>query len=169
MYSNVYNDIYPPTLKILKKEGFLENDEIYLWANPENGGKFPFIYCAGLTEASSVDFILAAAPIALNGYREALYVDGHVKRIPEKEFKRQAVAQKWNLTALWSDKKIPKEKARLIEKLVKQLGSDEFALRRNAKKQLISMGFEAFSILQKHVKDPDPEIKISVKEILNAH
>ena len=167
MYSNCKNENFPPNLNALKTEGFLENDAIYLWTHSKTSQKIPFIYCPGLTEASSVEFMLAAAPMPLDGMRETLYVDGHAKTVSEKEFKRLAASQKWAPRGVLKKKDIPKNKRVLIEKLIKQLGSKEFKIRRDAKKSLVSMGYEATPILEEHLKSPDPEIKMSVKEILN--
>lgn len=167
MYSNVHNENFPPNLNALKTGGFLENDAIYLWTNSKTGKKIPFIYCPGLTEASSIDFILATAPMSVNGMRETLYVDGHVKNISEKKFKKIAATQKWNPMDVVKKEDIPKDKKALIEKLIKQLGNKKFKVRRDAKKSLISMGYEATPILEDHLKDPDPEIKMSLKEILH--
>lgn len=168
MYSNVYQECFPNELNDLKTEGFLENDDIYIWTNPKNNEQLPFIYCPGLTESDSVDNMLAAAPMAVDDQREVLWLDGHVKTISEKEFVKNAKEQKWKIPALVKKEDIPEKTKKQILALIKKLGDKNFQTRKDAKNELKKIGIDAFPFLEEQKNNPDPEVKISIKEILKG-
>jgi prepilin-type processing-associated H-X9-DG protein len=103
MYSNVYNETFPPYdgakgLDLLRSESFLENP--YVYKCPSTATSLPdlskpltekncdYIFFGGLSEASSVDIPLAMdKPGNHKGYRNVLFVDGHVKGYYNKEWK----------------------------------------------------------------------------------
>lgn len=169
MYSNVYKERFPNKLDDLKTEGFLENEAIYLWTNPaKTKEKIPFIYCPGLTEADSVDNMIAAAPKAVNGKREVLWLDGHVKVISEKEFIKNAKAQKWRLKGLVKKEEVPEEIKKKVLGLIAQLADADFDVRKKAKAELIKMEDSAYPFLEENQHHKDPEVRMTIKEILHG-
>lgn len=169
MYSSSFNENFPPTLDTLKTEGFLENDAVYLWTNPTNAKeKIPFIYCPGLNEADSVDFMLAAAPKAVNGKREALWIDGHVKTITENEFIKNAKAQKWKLKGLLKKEEVPEKTKKKILALISKLADKNSDVRKKAKQELLKLGDSALPFLEENKNHKDPEVKMTIKDILKG-
>jgi prepilin-type processing-associated H-X9-DG protein len=95
LYSNVYDDQFPPFdgakgLEVLRKEGFLENariftcptsdDEVQEKGKPLTEETVSYCYVGGLSEASPVNTILAYdKPNNHDKYGNVLFVDGHVK------------------------------------------------------------------------------------------
>ncbi|MFA6294563.1 MAG: hypothetical protein WC637_22415 [Victivallales bacterium] len=170
MYAQEFKGDFPKGFDDLVKDGYLENLDIYIWISAEDGAKDKFIYCPGLNESSSVDFMIAAAPRPAKGKREVLFVDGHVNTVSEEEFQKNAKAQKWLVPAFVKPEKkdIPEEKQKLIRGLVAQIGDSNPELRQTAKKKIREMGPEAYPVLEEFVNHPDPEIKLEVKSILKG-
>lgn len=167
MYSNSNNDEFPPTLDALKDD-FLQQDSIYLWTNVKTGKKKPFVYAPGYNESDSVDTMIAAAPMAVNGKREVLWLDGHVKTISEEEFIKNAKAQKWRLKGLLKKEEVPKDKQKLAKELIAKLADDSFDVRKKAKADLIKMGDNAFPFLEDNKKHTDPEVRMTIKDIMEG-
>ncbi|HCE42029.1 MAG TPA: hypothetical protein DET40_00585 [Lentisphaeria bacterium] len=170
MYSQEHKENFPAGFDELITGGYLENTEMYVWISPEDGSKDKFIYCPGLNESSSVDFLLAAAPRPAKGKREVLYTDGHAAVITEEEFQKSAKAQNWKVPVVSKVEKkdIPEERQKLIRGLVVQIGDSKPEVRQDAKKKLREMGAEAYPILEEFVNHPDPEIKLEIKNILKG-
>ena len=170
MYSQENKEQFPPDFDALITGGFLENKEMFVWIRPEDGSKEKFIYCPGLNESSSVDFMLAAAPRPANGKREVLYTDGHASTITEEEFQKAAKEQGWKpQTILKVEKKnIPEEKQKAIRDLVAKIADPKAEVRQDAKKKLREMGPEAYPILEEFTNHADPEIKLEVRNILKG-
>ena len=59
--------------------------------------------------------------------------------------------------------------AERIDKLVKQLGDDDYRRRRDAQEKLVAMGPALTDILQPHLKDPDAERSMRIEKILQAY
>lgn len=168
MFSNVHNELFPKNITELKTEGFLENETIYLWTNAEDSKKIPFIYCPGFTEASSVESIIVAAPQPIDGKREVLFIDGHVETISEEKFLKVAKKQKWQAQGVFKIEDIPKATQEKVKNLIKKLANPKYEIRKQAKADLIEIGEDAFPILEQYRKDKDPEIKMTVKSILEG-
>lgn len=170
MYSQDHKGNFPTGFDELVKDGYLENLNIYIWVSAEDNSKDRFIYCPGLNEKSSVEFMLAAAPRPAKGKREVLFVDGHAGMVGEEEFQKNAKAQNWHAPAVakLEKKDIPGEKQKLIRGLVIQIGDSKPELRQEAKKKLREMGPEAYPVLEEFVNNPDPEIRLEVKNILKG-
>jgi hypothetical protein len=170
MYSQEYKGNFPTGFDELVKGGYLENLDMYIWVSAEDNSKDKFIYCPGLNERNSVEYMLAAAPRPLNGKREVLFIDGHVSMISEETFQKNAKTQKWEVPGLvkLEKKDIPEDKQKLIRGLVAQLGGSNPELRQEAKKKLREIGPEAYPVLEEFVNNPDPEIKLEVKSILKG-
>ncbi len=166
MYSNVYNENFPAKLDDLKTEGFLENEAIYLWTDSKTGKKFPFIYAPGYNEADRVETMIAAAPKAVNGKREVLWLDGHVKTISENKFIKNAKKQKWKLPGLVKKEEVPEEIQKKVRELIAKLADSDFNVRKTAKEKLIKMGDSAYPFLEENKNNQDPEVKMTIKEIL---
>jgi len=167
MYSNDYDEQFPPTLDTLK-DGYLENKNVYLWTNVKTGKKLPFIYAPGHNEADSVEIMLAAAPKPVDGKREVLWIDGHAKRISEEKFIKNAKSQKWKLKGLIKKDEVPEDKQKLAKELIAKLADDDFDVRKKAKAALIKMGDNAYPFLEENKNNPDPEVKMTIKEILEG-
>jgi len=167
MYSNVYDERFPANLNALKTEGFLENEAIYMWTNPETGKQLPFIYAPGYNESDPVETMLAAAPKAAKGRREVLFIDGHVQTISENEFIKKARQQKWRLRGIVKKDDVPQDKRKKAIELIGKLGNDDFDVRKKAKNELIKMGDDAIPFLEENLKHSDPEVRMNVKEILD--
>lgn len=169
MYSNDHNENFPPNLDALKTEGFLENEAVYLWTNPTNQKeKAPFIYAPGYTEEDDVETMIAAAPKAVNGKREVLWLDGHVKAISENEFIKNAKTQKWRLKGLLKKEEIPEKIKKKVLALISKLADKDFDIRKKAKAELIKLGDSAFPFLEENKNHKDPEVKITIKDILTG-
>jgi hypothetical protein len=169
MYSNVYNENFPPTLNALKTEGFLVGaDRVFLWTNIKTGKKLPFIYAPGYNESDSVETMLAAAPMPVNGKREVLWIDGHVKSISEEQFIKNAKAQRWRLKGLVKKGEVPVDQQKLAKELIAKLADDDFDVRKKAKAELIKMGDNAYPFLEENINNPDPEVKMTIKEIMEG-
>ena len=166
-YSNENDENFPPTLDALKDE-FLVNESVYLWTNVKTGKKRPFIYAPGYTESDSVDIMLAAAPMPVNGKREVLWLDGHAKTISEEKFIKAAKAQKWRLKGLIKKDEVPLDKQNRVKELITKLADDDFNVRKEAKAELIKMGDAAYPFLEENKNNSDPEVKMTIREILNG-
>jgi len=123
-------------------------------------------YCPGYTEADSVDMMIAAAPKPANGKREVLWLDGHVKAISEKEFVRNAKNQKWKIRGLIKKEEVPEKTKKKVLTLIAKLADSDFKVRKDAKAELIKMMDSAYPILEENLNHKDPEIKMTIKEIL---
>ncbi len=62
----------------------------------------------------------------------------------------------------------PREMLEKIEKLIAQLGAESYLDREKAQKDLIAMGNSIGPILKKHLKNPDPEVRHRLGEIIKA-
>ena len=158
---------FPDNPKALESSGLLAAEALF-WIDPDNPKvKTRFLYCPGFSKSDERGDILAAAPKPYRNARLALFLDGHVEAVPEKDFIAKAKAQKWAVPGLVSKSGIPEEKLNAIRALVKQLGDDDFATRENAKKKLKEMGLDAFPVLEEYKNVKDPEVRSSVRDILN--
>ena len=63
---------------------------------------------------------------------------------------------------------VPRPSAKQLEKLVADLGADEFATRERAQRALLAVGAEAVPALRSAVDDPDPEVRRRATEIASA-
>lgn len=106
LYSNVYNDQFPPYdgakgLEMLRKEGFLEAPKIFVC--PSTGTKpaapgepltedtVDYVYVGGHSEADSVDIVMVYDKDGNHkNYGNTLYLDGHVKGYRGKNWKERA-------------------------------------------------------------------------------
>ncbi|HBC89168.1 MAG TPA: hypothetical protein DCZ94_19690 [Lentisphaeria bacterium] len=168
MYSQEYKEQFPPKLDDLKEGGYLENEDMYIWTNSEDGKKFPFVYCPGLKESDSVEKMIVAAPAAVDGWREVLFIDGHAEKMDEEKFKEAAAKQGWKFKGLVKKEDIPAMKQDEIRALVKKLGDSDSTVRAETKKKIVKLGIDAFPVLEEFTNDPDPEIRLEVKNILKG-
>ncbi len=159
---------YPAELQEVREKGYLAGDRQLLWRDPRNGTTTPFIYCS--TAASGVvnhaEFILAAAPKAVNDQREIVYADGRTDTIADADFVKKAVAQNWPLPFLPREEEVSEQLRTRVVALVNDLGSTDYEKRMNAQKELKRIGVKALPILRDFQKHDDPEIRLSVRELL---
>ncbi len=155
--------VFPPApRKLNSKQDFL------VWISPDDPtDKRRFFYQPGHSRSDPVGTIIAAAPKPWGGYRLALFVDGHVECVPEKDFVAQAKKQKWMVPGMVKKEDLSKERIEAIRGLVERLGSDKFAVRKDAFDKLDAMGMDAFPILEEYRNHKDPEVRISIRKLLN--
>ena len=60
----------------------------------------------------------------------------------------------------------PPRTVKKIERLIALLGAAGYADREQAEKQLIRIGAAAKPILERHLKDPDPEVRLRIRHVL---
>ena len=110
-----------------------------------------------------------AAPRAVDGKREVGYVDGHANIMDEAAFRKQAKIQGWKIKVDIDIKKKDVDKAlqAKIETLIKQLGAENFKVRKEARNELIKIGKKAWPFLKENVEHKDPEIRAAIKKIMD--
>lgn len=150
------------------KGSYIQGEDILLWVNPQKPEeKRPFEYCPGLNLSTpGATTLLAAAPVAVNGQREVLYLDGHVITMKEEEFMKAAKEQKWAVAGAWKKEDLSKEKQEEIRQLIQQLGHAEFKVRKDARAKLQTMGGAITPVLEEYRNATDPEIRATVRELL---
>ncbi len=169
MYADDYDENLPTNLDQLKKVYLGGEGALLLWIHPKTGKKIPFIYCPGLRAfGGNAGQILVAAPMAVDGRREAVFMDGHAELMDEKKFLAQAKKQKWVIKGAFKKEDVPKATQEKIRELVKQLGDKSFKVRRAARKQLEALGPDVHPVLEEYLKDKDPEIRATVNNILEG-
>jgi prepilin-type processing-associated H-X9-DG protein len=151
-------------------EGYLGNqNQILLWVDPEDSKKqIPFIYCPGLNINTGFGKMVVASPKPVKGKREVAFLDGHVEIMSEKEFIQKAKAQKWKIPGSLKKDDIPAETKKKVLSLLAQLGDKDSVARKKAKAELIEMGDSAYPFLEENKNHNDPEIKMTIKEILEG-
>ncbi len=168
IYAADYSDLFPATLDVLKEGGYLENENAVFWKNPEDNEQVPFVYCPGLKQTDDVDKIIVASPLAVDGWRDVLFVDEHAEKMDEDKFKEAVAKQGWKFKGLVKKEDISEEKQNELRDTVRKLADTDSNVRIAAKKKLLEMGLDAFPILNEFINDPDPEIRIEVKNILKG-
>jgi len=168
IYSAEFDDLFPASLELLREGGYMEVEDAVLWINPEDGSTAPFMYCPGLKQTDDVQKIIVAAPAAVDGWREVLFVDEHAEKMDEDKFKEAAAKQGWKFKGLVKKEEIPEVNQEQIRELVRKLADSDSNTRAEARKKLLGMGGDAFPVLAECSNDPDPEIRLQVKALLKG-
>lgn len=163
MYAMDHNEAFPATLDEL---GDYVGNTPLTWTDPTTAKVLPFLYRAGLTEASSSDLMHVATPAPQDNNRLVLYLDGSIATVAEKEFAAQALKQEWKLPGLIKKTDVAKDTAKEVQDLIAKLGDADSKVRADARKKLKAIGSDAFPFLKEHTSNPDPEIRSTVKELL---
>ena len=165
MYSMDNGETFPDKLDA-RLDAYGGGNEALLWRDPETGKKLPFLYRPGLTPASGADMMVAASPVAVNGAREVLHVDGSVTTLEEAEFLKQAAAQKWEIAAPIKKEDVEAALKAEIEAQIKKLGDADSKARAAARSRLKEIGAPAAPFLEEQLKNADQEIRMAAKELL---
>ncbi|MFC1497655.1 tol-pal system YbgF family protein [Verrucomicrobiota bacterium] len=122
----------------------------------------PFVFV--MPKNSEQPWVFTAT--AKDGKRQGL-VNGTVRTIAEAEFKALAKAHGIKIPGEWKKVKITDKETKKIQALINQLGAKAFKDRREAYEALKAMGGKAGGLLEKAVKNPDPEIAAQAKKLLS--
>jgi tetratricopeptide (TPR) repeat protein len=157
---------FPDRLDALK-EKYLQGAEVFLWVHPQKPEeKRPFEYCPVLNPKDDGNKLVAAAPVAVNGQREVLHLDGSVRLMKEEDFVAAARAQKWSVAGTWKKEDLSREQQDEVRQLVQQLGHADFKVRTAARAKLQAMGGVIAPVLEEFRDAADPEIRATVRELL---
>jgi prepilin-type processing-associated H-X9-DG protein len=143
--------------------------ELLGYQDPGTGKVTPLLYhCVGNLSAvaNPSSTYTVALPVAIDGQRIVAFADGHVQSIAEAAFLKKAKADGWKVGPK-EPVKVEKDVTEKVEGLVKQLGDRKAAVRKTAYKELKELGEQAEPILEKHRNHPDPEIRMTVRKLLD--
>jgi prepilin-type processing-associated H-X9-DG protein len=150
-------------------EPYLGDMSLLDFTDPTTGKKVPLLYhCVGNLRGvkNPSATYMVATPVAVDGKRVIAFVDGHVAAVAEADFLKAAKAQGWKVGPT-EPVKVEKDVAEKVEALVKQLGDRKAAVRKAAYRELKKLGEQAQPILEKHRDHPDPEIRMTVRKLLD--
>jgi hypothetical protein len=160
------NGQYPQTLKeVVERLGQHGTDIEF--QDPSTGDRIPLLYrakAAADAKDPGTTYVLAT-PRALNGKRFVGFLDGHVDGVEEQTFLKAAKEQGWH-EATGEPELSEKELKKKVDALVAQLGDRNFATRKTAYAELKKLGEQAEPMLKTHSNHPDPEVRISIRELL---
>lgn len=165
LWANDHNEAYPARLADLAPDYVSEKGQL-VWENPRTGKKLAWIYYAKTTPRSEPGTLVAAAPLSVNGKRCVLHYDGHVSEMADKDFFAKAKAQQWALPAVADKTQIKPEGKKEILALIRQLGDKDYRVRHAAKRKLAEIGTDAIPFLEENKNSPDPEVRLTIKELL---
>ena len=161
------NDAYPPEYESLS-EYLNVSLPILDWTHPETQKTSAFLFREAIVESVPSETLVMAAPVAFKGKREVLRVDGSVAVIAEERFKALAAQQGWMIVELAAMAEVPEKIRDKVKALLGVLKSGTFKERRAAKKRLQELGPLAYPILMEYKDSADPELRVTVQELLNA-
>lgn len=161
-----HDNQFPPDMVNLGSHSIADKD-ILLWTNPQKPDeKLPFEYCPGLSLLKNpLTAVLVAAPVAVDGQREVLLLNGSSRKMKEDEFLKTALAQKWAIAGAWN---LTKDQQGEVRQLVKQIGHEDFKVRQTARAKLQAMGGGITPVLEEFRDAADPEIRATVRELLTG-
>ena len=136
--------------------------------DPATGRKLPRLYRPlGTMEqaAGSSDNLVVATPVAIAGRRVACSLGGRGEEMGDEEFFARARKQGWEPDPERRARQARERKAR-AEALIVQLGDADGAKRKAAYRELKAMGDEIEPMLEPHRNHPDPEVRMSVRELM---
>lgn len=166
MYATDNGNAFPPDLKPVGP--YVGDTTILTFIDPATGKPMPLLYHnvgnLGAVPNPSETYTVAT-PMAIDGMRVVAFVDGHVMVVAEEEFLKTAKAQGWKVGPQ-EPVKVDEDIAAKVESLIKQLGDPKPAVRKAAYEELKGLGGQAGPILEKHRDHPDPEIRLTIRELL---
>ncbi len=145
--------------KYLRFEGLLEDIAII------EDDADPFGGSAGQVGADQGLSILIAAPAAFKGTRDVGTPDGW-QAMDEKTFARMALTEGWKIPGIKESLQTTEDVAEEVAKSVEKMRSGSSAARREARNAILALGLDALPEIKKYEKDRDPEIRESVKDII---
>lgn len=166
MFANDNQNVFPEELKQLAE--YLADEWALEFTDPATGKPLPLLYHApgklGTIPNPSERYIVAT-PVPIEGSRVVLFVDGHVELVAEETFLKTAKEQGWKL-APEEPAEVEPDVAAKVEDLVKRLGDPGPAVRKAAYEELKALGDPAAPVLEKHRDHPDPEIRLTIRQLL---
>ncbi len=157
---------FPKELKQLVE--YLGDAAVLDFVDPATGKPMPWLYHVpgklGTIPNPSERYIVAT-PVPIEGARVVLFVDGHVELVAEDTFLKTATEQGWKL-APEKPTEVEPDVAAKVEDLVKRLGDPGPAVRKTAYEELKALGDQAAPVLEKHRDHPDPEIRLTIRQLL---
>ncbi|MCP5540655.1 MAG: DUF4190 domain-containing protein [Akkermansiaceae bacterium] len=85
-YASDYEGKYPPNLKTLMDEGYVDVESVLMWTDPRTGEELPFLYRPGLTDSTRGIEPVIASPRSAVRKRIVGYTGGHVTSFRDAEF-----------------------------------------------------------------------------------
>jgi hypothetical protein len=165
-YADEHQGLFPPDLQALAKLELLDREDLDYRAAP-GAPPVAYLYCPGLgRNDADQGKLLAALPVAQEGYRTVLYADGRVADLPEAQFAAAAIAQRWYPVGLAKTGQLTPQQEQQLRALIVQLGDEHADVRRAAREQLRQAGAAAFPLLDELRQSPDPELRLTARELL---
>ena len=159
------HDRFPPQFEALAGYTKVHLD-VFSWTHPITGEITPYLFRERVPADAQEDVIIMAAPVVFHGKREIVFADGRIDLMPEADFLKQAKGQQWLLPAVGAVERVGPSEQKEIEALIVHLRDGDFKQRRTAKKQLKEWGAVAYPILLQYQKSSDPELRMSINELL---
>ena len=128
--------------------------------------KSPFIM-SGYEYSGNSTLIISLTDAPIFGKYIAVFEDGHFENIRKEQFRKLAPIFGLRLTKTVAVELNGETKNKLL-KLIKKLGTQKYKERKVAKAAILKIGPDIQSFLVKHQNHPDFEVKITIKESLNA-
>ncbi len=166
MYANDHGGAFPKDLK--EAMPYLGEPSLLEFTDPATGKVVPLLYHSIGNEsavATPSATYTVATPTSIDGKRVVAFADGHVVEVAEEEFLKTAKAQGWKVGPQ-EPVKVDEDIAAKAEALIKQLGDPKPAVRKAAYEALKGLGDQAGPILEKHRDHPDPEVRLTIRELL---
>lgn len=166
MCADDHGSVFPKDLK--EAVPYLGDASLLEFADPATGKPVPLLYRslgsqAAITNPSAT--YMVATPVTVAGQRVVAFADGHVQTLAEAEFLKNAKAQGWELEPK-EPVKVPEDVAAKVTALITQLGDPKPAVRKAAYDELKALGDQAEPVLEKHRDHPDPEIRLTIRQLL---
>ncbi|MDX9978843.1 MAG: hypothetical protein RBU25_02235 [Lentisphaeria bacterium] len=166
MFADANQGSFPKELPQISE--YLGDTTVLGFVDPATGKPMPLLYhVPGKLETiqNPSERYAVATPVPVEGARVVLFVDGHVEVVAEDVFVKTATVQGWKL-APEKPAEVEPDVAAKVEELVKLLGDPRPAARKDAYDELKALGDQAAPVLEKHRDHPDPEIRLTIRQLL---
>jgi prepilin-type processing-associated H-X9-DG protein len=166
MFAGDNQDTFPKELKQLVP--YLGDESLLGFVDPATGKPMPLLYHAPARRdaiQNPSEVYVVALPVPIEDSRVVLFADGHVATVGENIFLKTAEAQGWKLKPEEPAEMEPDVAAK-VEELVKRLGDPDPAARKAAYAELKALGDQATPVLEKHRDHLDPEIRLTIRQLL---
>ena len=130
--------------------------------NPADGKNSNILLVRNVDYEGKANLLLAVTENIIGAAHQAIIEDGRIETLSREDFAK-------HLDVLGKGKNSPiilKEKQ--IEELVEQLGAAKSKVRKEAREKLLQLDETALKTLVKFKESPDLEIRLSMKEIIEA-
>ena len=169
IYAATHDGAMPQKLQELAEMDILADQRTYLWIHPVTGKTTPYIYFPGFPFGGdgAEEIIVIAAPEAVDGRRACGFADGHGETAREERVREMLKHQGSQLPAAQvKPEDIPADIRAQVAALVEQLGAREPGTRAQARKALEALGDTALPALMLHRNHDDPEVRMTVRDLL---